>query len=363
MMIFPFDLACMDDALRMAEEGQGRCWPNPSVGCVIAKDGVVISRARTADSGRPHAETIALSLAGEQAQGADMYITLEPCAHHGKTPPCVDAVIAAGVSRVFIGCVDPDPRVSGQSIKRLREAGIAVIVGVRESECRESLHGFFTRIAHNRPAFTLKIASSLDGRITNAKGESQWITGEDARAFVHLLRARHDAVLTGIGTVLADNPLLNIRLEGQNGHQPLRIVLDSHLRTPLHAKLFSTLPQQPLWILTHSTDSHRKSALEAEGARVETLPDMLPSTIAAFLGQKGLTRVFIEAGAKVAGSFMEAGLIDQIYWFHAPIVLGSQGLPALDIQINTPPSALPRMKAVKTRQFTHDHMTLFNVKD
>lgn len=359
----PFDLACMDKALRMAEEGLGRCWPNPSVGCVIARNGVVISRARTATGGRPHAEPQAIAIAGKQAQGADMYVTLEPCAHHGQTPPCVDAIIAAGIARVFIGCVDPDPRVSGQSIKRLQEAGISVTLAVREAECRENLRGFFTLIAQNRPAFILKIASSLDGRITNAKGESQWITGEDSRAFVHLLRTRHDAVLTGIGTVLADNPLLNVRLNGHNGLQPVRIVLDSQLRTPLNARLFTTLPQQPLWILTSSSNASAKAALEAKGATVEPLPDMLPATIAAFLGAKGITRVLVEAGAKVAGSFMEAELIDQIYWFHAPIVLGCEGLPALEMHVSTAPSALPRMKAIITRQFTHDRMTLFNVKD
>lgn len=342
-----FDRAAMRYALAVGERGLGRCWPNPAVGCVIAKDGHYLAAARTADNGRPHAEAQALAIAGKAAKGATAYVTLEPCAHIGDTPPCAQALIDAGITRVVIACSDPDPRVSGKGLAMLEQAGIAVQIGVLEAEARAQHAGFLSRIERHRPLVAMKLATSLDGSITNAKGESQWITGEEARAYGHRLRATHDAILTGIGTVLADDPTLTCRLDGLEPHSPIRVVLDSQLRLPLDCALLRTLEDAPLWVITCSADAEKRAALEAKGVTVATLAaeQGRVSLAAAFgwLSEQGITRLLTEGGTALNGSLWQSGLVDRLYWFRAPVVLGSEGTPALRFAEDTPPSALPRL--------------------
>ncbi|MBX6375722.1 MAG: bifunctional diaminohydroxyphosphoribosylaminopyrimidine deaminase/5-amino-6-(5-phosphoribosylamino)uracil reductase RibD, partial [Acetobacteraceae bacterium] len=241
----------MRAALALARRGLGNAWPNPAVGCVLVRDGRVVGRGWTQPGGRPHAETEALRRAGpEGARGATAYVTLEPCSHHGRTPPCCDALIAAGVARVVVALQDPDSRVNGRGIARLRAAGIAVETGLCEAEARAINAGFIRRIHLGLPLVTLKLATTLDGRIATATGESRWITGPEARREAHALRARHDAVLVGSGTVLADDPDLTCRLPGMAKTPVLRVVADSRLRTPPAARLVATARQVPTWIVT-----------------------------------------------------------------------------------------------------------------
>ena len=259
----------MRSALALARRGLGNTWPNPSVGCVVVKDGRVVGRAVTAPGGRPHAEPAALDAAGPAARGATVYVTLEPCCHWGRTPPCTDALTAAGVARVVIGTRDPDPRVDGAGIAKLRAAGIVVDEGILRDEADEVASGFRARVRLGRPAVTLKLASTLDGRIATRSGESRWITGEAARRAAHALRGRHDAVMVGVGTVLADNPELTCRLPGYRPNPPVRVVADSHLRTPLTAALVVTAAAAPTWMLIREgTDRERRRAFADAGVRL-----------------------------------------------------------------------------------------------
>ena len=276
------DIAHMRSALALARRGVGNTWPNPAVGCVIVKDGRVIGRAVTAPGGRPHAEPAALDLAGKAATGATVYVTLEPCCHWGRTPPCTDALVDAGVARVVIATRDPDPRVDGAGIAKLRAAGVEVQEGVLRDEADEVAAGFRTRVREGRPLVTLKLASTLDGRIATRAGESRWITGEAARRAAHALRGRHDAVMVGVGTVMADNPELTCRLPGYRPTQLVRVVADSHLRTPLSATLAATAAETPTWmLLRNGADRERQDAfadlgirlIEVAGAGVGVDPD------------------------------------------------------------------------------------------
>src|SRR5437762_37728 len=255
------DFAAMGAALALARRGLGNVWPNPAVGCVIVKDGRVVGRGWTQPGGRPHAETEALARAGETARGATAYVTLEPCCHWGRTPPCADALIAAGLSRVVVALEDPDPRVAGGGLARLRAAGLAVETGLGATEASEINAGFFQRVRLGRPLVTLKLATSLDGRIATASGESRWITGPAARERAHLLRATHDAILVGTDTVLADNPQLTCRLPGLAEHSPVRVVIDRRVRIPLDAHLLAEARQIPSWVVTLApADRARRTA-------------------------------------------------------------------------------------------------------
>src|SRR3546814_156950 len=239
----------MDMALDLARRGLGRVWPNPAVGCILVRDRRIVGRGWTQPGGRPHAETVALAQSGAAAQGATAYLTLEPCSHHGKTPPCADALVAAGIARAVVAVGDPDPRVNGNGLARLRKAGVTVELGLRSDEAAELNAGFFTRTLVGRPLVTLKLATTLDGRIAIHDGQSRWITGETARAWAHGLRARSDAIMVGSGTVLADDPQLTCRLPGLEDRSPVRIVVDSRLRIPLTARLFSTAREIPTWLV------------------------------------------------------------------------------------------------------------------
>jgi diaminohydroxyphosphoribosylaminopyrimidine deaminase / 5-amino-6-(5-phosphoribosylamino)uracil reductase len=342
-----FDQRMMAYALRIGERGLGRTWPNPSVGCVLVRDGRILATARTANGGRPHAETQALHMAGTAARGATAYVTLEPCAHHGDTPPCAQALIDAGVERVVVACPDPDTRVAGKGIALLQQAGIATETGVLEQEAQQHHAGFFSRLHNGKPLLDMKLATSLDGKITNAVGESQWITGTQARDRAHALRARYDAILTGIGTVLADDPALTCRLDGLENHSPIRVVVDSHLRLPPDSQLAKTAGECPVWVLTTQPKNAKTAALEAQGVVVTSLPaaegrvDM--DSALRWLGEQGITRVLTEAGGTLNGSLWQGHHVSRLYWFRAPIALGSAGTDALAAHIATPPSDLHRL--------------------
>jgi len=337
------DAANMAAALALARRGLGNTWPNPSVGCVIVGDGRIVGRGWTGAGGRPHAETEALDRAGPAARKATALVTLEPCDHHGQTPPCSEALVAAGVDRVVVAVEDPDPRVAGRGIDRLRAAGIDVDVGLGADEAKDINAGFFQRVLHGRPLFTLKAAVTLDGRIAAASKASRWITGPAAREEAHRLRAMHDAVLVGSETVLADDPALTCRLPGLTDRSPVRVVLDGKLRTPPTATLVADAAHHPTWVMTTgSAPATARQALTDRGVEVidvEADAEGRPAApaVAAVLGDRGITRVLVEGGGTVAASLLAAGLVDRVAWFVAPRFLGGDGWPAIGpLGLSTP---------------------------
>jgi diaminohydroxyphosphoribosylaminopyrimidine deaminase / 5-amino-6-(5-phosphoribosylamino)uracil reductase len=329
------DLAHMRAALALARRGLGRTWPNPGVGCVIVKDGRVVGRGWTQPGGRPHAEQLALQRAGREAKGATAYVTLEPCSVPGRGPACADGLIAAGVARVVAAVEDPFPRVAGTGFAKLRTAGIAVEIGLCADEANEVNAGFFARVKHGRPLVTLKLATSLDGRIATASGESRWITGPAARARAHLLRATHDAVLIGTGTALADDPQLTCRLPGLESRSPVRIVIDRRLRLPATSRLFAKADQAPTWVATlASADPARQAALAKAGVKIVAVEPNATCGIDLAglllrLGDQGLTRLLVEGGGLLAAALLRANLVDRLVWMHAPLAIGGDGLPAV----------------------------------
>ena len=329
------DRRFMAVALSLARRGLGRVAPNPAVGCIIVQGDRVIARGWTQPGGRPHAEAVALKAAGEHARGASVYVTLEPCAHYGQTPPCAEALVKAGVARVITAMEDPDPRVSGGGHAMLAAGGVAVTEGVMRDEAASLNLGFTTRIDKGRPLVTVKLATSLDARIATASGESRWITGEPARRLVHRMRAETDAVLTGRGTVALDDPALTCRLPGLRQRSPIRIVVDSHLSGSPDRKLFATATEVPSWIVTTvDPDDERAAAFRAQGVEVIQVPaaaDGRCDLAAAFqaLGARGLTRLLVEAGGTLVGGLLRAGLCDRIVWMRAPRLIGGDGRPAI----------------------------------
>ena len=326
----------MTAALALARRGLGNVWPNPAVGCVIVNAGRIVGRGWTQPGGRPHAETEAIARAGDAARGATAYVTLEPCAHWGRTPPCAEALVAAGVSRVVASIEDPDPRVAGGGLARLRDAGIAVATGLRAAEAAEINAGFLRRVRTGRPLVTLKLATSLDGRIATVTGESRWITGPAARERTHLLRATHDAILVGTATVLADDPQLTCRLNGLEHRSPVRVALDRTLAIPPAARLVAEAKQVPTWFLTvPGSDPERREALHCAGVDIiEAAPDAsgqidLGDALRR-LGERGLTRLLVEGGGRLAAALLRAGLADRLVWLHAPLLLGGDGVPAVN---------------------------------
>lgn len=295
------DAAHMDHALRLARRGLGNVWPNPAVGCVLVREGRIVGRGWTQPGGRPHAERMALDAAGAAARGATAYVTLEPCAHHGRTPPCAEALIAAGVTRVVSALTDPDPRVAGRGHAMLRAAGIAVTEGLR-ADAAALQRGFLTRVTLGRPMVTLKLATSFDGRIATGSGESRWITGEAARRHVHALRLTHDAVMVGGGTARADLPALNIRGFGAV-RQPVRVVIAN---APIPDLPPEDAAHGPLWVL----------------------PGPLPEALAE-LGRRGLTRVLCEGGGQLAAGLLGGGLVDELFGYTAGVLLGGDGRAAV----------------------------------
>lgn len=321
-------------AIDLGKRGLGRVWPNPAVGCVIVRGDVIVGRGWTQPGGRPHAEVRALAQAGEAARGATAYVSLEPCAHTGKTPPCASALINAGVARVVTALTDPDPRVSGKGHAMLRDAGIEVREGVEGTAAALANAGFLLRVRKGRPLVTLKLALTLDGRIATATGVSRWITGPQARRAVHLLRARHDGVIVGAGTARADDPDLRVRGLGI-AHQPVRMVADSRLGVPVAGRLGASASASPVWMLhgPHAPLSARNDWQRAGATLVACRNDGLgrldiPGALQE-LGARGITRLFCEGGGGLAASLMRAGLVDEMLVFSAGHVFGADGTAGL----------------------------------
>lgn len=358
------DRRFMQLALTLGRRGLGRTAPNPAVGAVIVKDDVIVGRGWTQPGGRPHAEPEALARAGEAARGATLYVTLEPCSHVGKSPPCADAIIAAGISRVVSAIEDPNPQVAGQGHAKLRAAGIVVDVGLCADEAARDHAGHFRRVRDARPHVILKLAVSPDDKIGAAGGKPVAITGEAARARVHLLRAQSDAVLIGIGTALADDPLLTCRLPGMAKRSPVRVVLDRALRLPGDGRLVHSAREVPLWVLASETaEAPAAAKLGAAGAqivRVRTgangldLPDVLRT-----LSDKGITRLMVEGGAQVAASFVGAGLVDEVWLLRGPNEIGADGVAALGA---LPLGAIARSSSFRLRdseKLENDTLTIY----
>ena len=361
------DFRYMQLALALGRRGQGRTWPNPAVGAVIVKDGVIAGRGWTQPGGRPHAEPEALKRAGEATRGATLYVTLEPCSHFGKSPPCADAIIAAGIARVVSAVEDPNPEVGGQGHARLRAAGIVVDVGLCKDEAARDHAGHFLRVSEKRPFVILKLAVSADDKIAAAGHQPVAITGEAAKARVHLLRAQSDAILVGIGTVLADDPLLTVRLPGLEAQSPVRVVLDRALRLPGASKLVHSARQTPLWAMTSDlSEAPAAMKLGAAGAKVIRVPVAnaptpgldLTSALSA-LAERGITRLMVEGGARVASSFLSAGLVDEVWLLRGPSDIGMDGISALDTQPLSVITQSPRWRARATEALDKDTLTIY----
>ena len=330
------DLRFMQLALTLGRRGLGRTWPNPAVGAVVVRDGVIIGRGWTQPGGRPHAEPEALARAGEAARGATLYVTLEPCSHFGKSPPCADTIIAAGIVRVVSAIEDPNPEVAGRGHAKLRAARITVDVGLGAAEAARDHAGHFRRIRDKRPHVILKLAVSADDKIGAAGHRPVTITDEAARTRVHLLRAQCDAILVGIGTVLSDDPLLNCRLPGMQARSPVRLVLDRALRIPGTSRLVQSARETPLWVMTSNfSEAPAAMKLGAAGAQVIRVaattdpPGLDLSAVLHALSEKGITRLMVEGGARVASSFVAAGLVDEVWLLRGPGTIGADGVPAL----------------------------------
>ena len=343
----------MARAIALTERGRDTATPNPAVGCVIAKGGKVIGEGWHEIAGEPHAEVRALAAATDSAQGATVYVSLEPCAHHGRTPPCVDALIEAGVGRVVAALQDPNPQVNGAGAERLRKAGIRVDFGLMEREAEEAHIGFLSRMRRGRPWMRIKMAQSLDGRIALANGESRWITGEPARRDVHALRARSCAILTGIGTVAADNPDLTVRYV-ECRRQPRRVLIDNRLEVALDSRI---LKGEPPIVFTVTGDARRRKALKDLGAEVVQAPEdrFKPgktdlAAVARELAARGFNEVTVETGSKLSGSLLAAGVIDELVLYYAPKIFGDKAQSMFDLPEMTrlEQALVPRIIDVRT---------------
>jgi diaminohydroxyphosphoribosylaminopyrimidine deaminase/5-amino-6-(5-phosphoribosylamino)uracil reductase len=328
----------MSAAIAYARRGLGVTAPNPAVGSIIVKDGVIVGRGATQPGGRPHAETVALADAGEAARGATLYVTLEPCSHHGVTGPCALAIVKAGVARVVSAIEDPDPRVAGRGHAILREAGIDVTVGIGSEAARRGNLGHILRVTQGRPMVTLKLAETADGYAAGASPHDPrlMITGQAANNRVQIMRAMHDAVMVGAGTVVGDDPLLTVRLPGLEVSSPLRVVLDTNLRLPPRSRLAATAGEKPLLVIAgEGADPDARAALEQQGVTVEIAPrdarGLLDLGAALnILATRGVTRVFSEGGPRVGAALIDASLVDDVFLFRGAKPFGRVGLPALD---------------------------------
>jgi diaminohydroxyphosphoribosylaminopyrimidine deaminase / 5-amino-6-(5-phosphoribosylamino)uracil reductase len=353
-------------ALTLGRRGQGRTWPNPAVGAVVVKDGIIVGRGWTQPGGRPHAEPEALTRAGDAARGATLYATLEPCSHFGKSPPCADAIIAAGITRVVSAIEDPNPEVAGQGHARLRAAGIAVDVGLGAAEAAHDHAGHFRRIRDKRPHVILKLAVSADDKIGAVGHKPVAITGEAARTRVHLLRAQCDAILVGIGTVLADDPLLTCRLPGMEARSPARVVLDRSLRIPGTSRLVHSARQTPLWVVTSNlSEAPAAVKLGAAGAQVIRVaataspPGLDLLAVLHALAEKGITRLLVEGGSRVAASFVAADLVDEVWLLRGRDEVGADGVAALDALQLTSITRSPAFKVRASETLQHDTLTIY----
>ena len=359
------DQRFMQLALTLGRRGQGLTWPNPAVGAVVVKDGVIIGRGWTQPGGRPHAEPEALKRAGEAARGATLYVTLEPCSHIGKSPPCADAIIAAGIARVVSAIEDPNPEVAGQGHAELRAAGIAVDIGLGAAEAARDHAGHFRRVRDRRPHVILKLAVSSDDKIGAAGRKPVAISGEAAKARVHLLRAQCDAILVGIGTVRADDPLLTCRLPGMAARSPVRVVLDRSLRIPGSSRLVHSARETPLWVMTSNlAEAPAAMKLGAAGAKVIRVATATPPpgldlpTVLRALAEKGITRLLVEGGARVASSLVAAGFVDEVWLLRGAEPVGAGGVAALGALPLTSITQSPNFRVRASQSLQKDTLTI-----
>jgi diaminohydroxyphosphoribosylaminopyrimidine deaminase/5-amino-6-(5-phosphoribosylamino)uracil reductase len=360
------DQRFMQLALTLGRRGQGRTWPNPAVGAVVVRDGVIVGRGWTQPGGRPHAEPEALKHAGEAAGGATLYVTLEPCSHVGKSPPCADAIIAAGIARVVSAIEDPNPEVAGQGHARLRVAGITVDIGLGALDAARDHAGHFRRIRDKRPHVILKLAVSPDDKIGAAGRKPVAISGEAAKARVHLLRAQCDAILVGIGTVQADDPLLTCRLPGMEARSPVRVVLDRSLRIPGTSRLVHSARETPLWVMT-SNLSEAPAAMKLGAAGAQVIRVATTSTPAGLdlvavlhaLSEKGITRLLVEGGARVASSFVASGFVDEVWLLRGAEAVGADGVAALDALPLTSITQSPPFRVRASESLQSDTLTIY----
>lgn len=361
-MFTEFDRHTMARALALAERGLETTHPNPRVGCVITQGEHVVGEGWHERAGEPHAEVNALRAAGSRASGGTAYVTLEPCSHHGRTPPCVDALIGAGIARVVFALEDPNPRVSGRGAQALRRAGVAVESGLLQAEAAELNPGFLKRMRSGRPWVRVKLAMSLDGRTALASGASHWITGAAAREDVQHWRARSSAIMTGIGTVLADDPRLDVRLPGADRPQPVRIVLDTRLRMPAQARLLDVGGKVMILTGPNQADpesERRRAQLLSRGAIVEEIPSAggtgldLP-TVLDLLGRREINEVWVEAGARLAGALLSRSLADELLVYVAPKLLGPQARPLVEVPELRELASAPGFTIIESRQVGED---------
>lgn len=360
------DARFMAAAIALGRRGLGLASPNPAVGALIAKDGVIVARGWTKPGGRPHAETEALRAAGERAQGATIYVTLEPCSHHGQTPPCTDAIIEAKIARVVYALDDPDPRVAGRGHKLLSEAGIAVTKGVLAEEARRANLGHILRVSHKRPMVALKLALTADGYAAGPSHEPRLaITGTQANGLVHVMRSMHDAIMVGGGTIDADDPLLNVRLPGLEARKPLRVALDSDLRLPLTSRLVAIAKTHPTLVIAGEGASEllasqlREEKIDVAHVRRDQARRIDLAAALEHLGQRGVTRVFSEGGPRVASSLIREGLADEVIIFTSAKSLGRAGLAGLDPRAASTLCDPSRYAKVETRQVGEDRLTRY----
>ena len=345
------DQSHINFAINLAKKNVGITASNPSVGCVLVKNNVIVSSGITAAGGVPHAETVAILKAKTNAAGATLYVTLEPCSHFGKTPPCVDLIIKSKISRVVIATVDPDLRVNGLGVKKLKEAGIQVVVGVLESQATKINSGFFIAKTLNRPLVTLKLATSLDGKIATKNGDSKWITSEKSRQYAHYLRAKNDAILVGANTIQKDDPMLNCRIAGLEQYSPKRIILSSKLNINLNSKIIKTAKQINTYIATNSLDVQKFIDAGINIIRFDDLENLLSK-----LCEVGINNLLIEGGSNVAAQFLEANLIDKLIFIQAPKIIGGDAIGGIgDLNIAEIAQSL-NFKTVQTRQIGEDFL-------
>ncbi len=352
----------MQRALDLAARAQGRTSPNPMVGAVVVKDNQMVGEGYHMKAGTPHAEVHALQAAGEAAQGATLYVNLEPCSHYGRTPPCADAIVQAGVKRVVVAGLDPNPRVSGRGLRILQDAGIEILTGVLEQEARKLNLAFLKYIQTKTPLVSLKVAMTLDGKIATSTGDSRWISGEASRKYVHQLRNIYDAIMVGIGTVLKDNPMLNTRLEEEDIRDPVRVIIDSKLDLPRSSNIVETARQQKTIVFCdQQADDTRQEFLEDAGCMVIRLAgenDKLPlEEVLRVLGEMGIMSLLVEGGGEINGYLIERGLIDKVYWFIAPKIIGGREAPTPvgGRGIQYLKDALP-LKSMEIQRFNEDIM-------
>jgi diaminohydroxyphosphoribosylaminopyrimidine deaminase / 5-amino-6-(5-phosphoribosylamino)uracil reductase len=353
----------MHHALRLAERALGTTAPNPAVGCVIVGEGRLVGRGWTQPGGRPHAETVALAQAGSAARGATAYVTLEPCAHHGQTPPCANALEDAHVARVVAAMVDPDPRVAGAGFAHLEQCGIAVTRGVLEADAQALNGGFVRRVTESRPLVALKIAQTLDGCVADPNGNSRWITSAEARRHAHLLRTHYDAIMVGIGTVLADDPLLTCRLPGLERRSPIRVVLDSKLQLPPDSQLARTAQECPVMVFT--LDQSGGGDLAAKGVAIERVRQVengFPAiaTVLDALARRGITRLLVEGGPRLLASIVKSGFADLLHLYRAPMLLGAAGQPAIGHAWQSDLTSAPRLRLLETTILGPDLLETFS---